>query len=90
MGVVHRGPSTDGGGEINVPVSCAGMLVNPGDLMIGDEDGVIAAKRDELPELLARCHALLERERAMLAAIEAETLDPTRFDALLRTKGCPI
>ncbi|KIF60330.1 RraA family protein [Pseudomonas fluorescens] len=90
IGVVHRGPSTDGGGEINVPVSCAGMLVNPGDLITGDVDGVVAARRDELPELLARCHALLERERSTLEAIEAGTLDPARFDALLRAKGCPI
>jgi regulator of RNase E activity RraA len=29
IGGVHRGPSTDGGGEINVPISCAGMLVCP-------------------------------------------------------------
>ena len=29
IGGVHRGPSTDGGGEINVPISCAGMLVAP-------------------------------------------------------------
>lgn len=90
IGSVHRGPSTDGGGEINVPVSCAGMLVNPGDLIVGDEDGVVAASRAELPELLSRCHALLEREKATLAAIEAGTLDPDRFDALLRAKGCPL
>lgn len=87
VGVVHRGPSTDGGGEINVPVSCTGMLVNPGDLIVGDEDGVVAARRDELPELLVRCN---ERERSTLAAIEASALDPHRFDVLLRAKGCPI
>ncbi|MNP76938.1 4-hydroxy-4-methyl-2-oxoglutarate aldolase [compost metagenome] len=87
---MHRGPSTDGGGEINVPISCAGMLVAPGDLMIGDGDGVVAAARAELPELLVRCHDLLAREQATLAAIEAGTLDPDRFDAILRAKGCPV
>lgn len=90
LGVVHRGPSTDGGGEINVPISCAGMLVMPGDLMIGDGDGVIAASRAELPELLTRCKDLLAREKATLAGIEAGTLDPDRFDAILRSKGCPV
>ena len=90
IGGVHRGPSTDGGGEINVPISCAGMLVMPGDLMIGDGDGVVAASRSELPELLIRCHDLLAREQATLKAIEEGTLDPDRFDAILRAKGCPV
>ncbi len=90
LGCVHRGPSTDGPGEINVPVSCAGMLVHPGDLVVGDADGVVAAPRSELPELLVRCRELLQREADTLAAIRAGTLDPARFDALLRAKGCPI
>ena len=90
IGGVHRGPSTDGGGEINVPISCSGMLVMPGDLMIGDGDGVVAASRSELPELLIRCHDLLAREQATLKAIEEGTLDPDRFDAILRAKGCPV
>ena len=90
IGAVHRGPSTDGGGEINVPISCAGMLVMPGDLMIGDGDGVVAAARAELPELVQRCNDLLARERATLEGIANGTLDPKRFDAILRAKGCPI
>ncbi|MGH8353438.1 MAG: RraA family protein [Pseudomonas sp.] len=90
LGHVHRGPSTDGPGEINVPVSCAGMLVSPGDLVVGDADGVVAAPRAELPELLIRCRELLARETSTLQAIKDGTLDPARFDALLRSKGCPI
>lgn len=65
------------------------MLVNPGYLMIGDGDGVVAAARAELSELLVRCHDLLAHEQATLKAIEV-TLDPNRFDAVLRAKGCPL
>ncbi|NNB83830.1 RraA family protein [Pseudomonas aeruginosa] len=90
LGCVHRGPSTDGGGEINVSVSCAGLVVHPGDLVIGDSDGVVAASPVELDSLLARCGELLEREESLMQTIDAGTFDPGRFDDLLRTKGCPI
>jgi regulator of RNase E activity RraA len=90
LGYVHRGPSTDGGGEINVPLVCAGMLVNPGDLIVGDADGVVAVRAEELPKIHARCTELLDREAAILKAVASDDLDPTRFDELLRSKGCPI
>lgn len=90
LGFVHRGPSTDGGGEINVPVSCAGLVVSPGDLVVGDADGVVAVAAAELPALHPRCCELLDREAHIMRAIEAGTLDPARFDELLRSKGCPI
>ena len=41
-GVSHRGPYKDGPGEINVPVSVGGLVVQPGDVVLGDRDGVLA------------------------------------------------
>ncbi len=41
-GVTHRGPYKNGPGEINVPVSVGGMVVHPGDIVVGDQDGVLA------------------------------------------------
>ncbi|HCE5853588.1 TPA: RraA family protein [Pseudomonas aeruginosa] len=90
LGCVHRGPSTDSGGEINVPISCAGLVVNPGDLVIGDSDGVVAVSPTELDTLFSRCGDLLDREARLMQSIDAGTLDPARFDDLLRSKGCPI
>jgi len=46
-GVNHRGPYKDGPGEINVPVSVGGMIVNPGDIVVGDQDGLLAFSPDE-------------------------------------------
>ena len=40
-GVTHRGPYKDGPGEINVPIAIDGMVVEPGDLIIGDDDGLL-------------------------------------------------
>ena len=41
-GVTHRGPYKNGPGEINVPVTVGGMVVHPGDIIVGDEDGLLA------------------------------------------------
>ena len=40
-GVSHRGPYKDGPGEINVPIALDGMVIEPGDLIIGDDDGLL-------------------------------------------------
>ena len=90
LGCVHRGPSTDGAGEINIPVSCAGLVVNPGDLVIGDSDGVVAIAQDQLARVYERCRQLLDREASILKGIEDGTLDPDRLNAMLRAKGCPV
>ena len=65
-GVTHRGPYKDGPGEINVAVSVGGMVVNPGDIVVGDQDGLLAIPQDGV-------EALIEKARAVLAA-EAETI----------------
>jgi len=46
-GVTHRGPYADGPGEINVPISIDGMVIEPGDLVIGDEDGLLCVPFDD-------------------------------------------
>lgn len=88
-GVNHRGPSKDGPGEINVPISCAGMVVHPGDLILGDPDGVICIPAADAAALLplVREHTLKE-ERMMKAIAEGKT-DPDQFNAILRRKGIP-
>ena len=40
-GVTHRGPYKDGPGEINVPIAIDGMVIHPGDLIVGDADGLL-------------------------------------------------
>lgn len=41
-GVTHRGPYKDGPGAINVPITVGGMPVNAGDIIVGDQDGLLA------------------------------------------------
>jgi regulator of RNase E activity RraA len=89
-GHTHRGPSKDGPGEINVPVACAGLVVLPGDLVVGDADGVIAIPPAEAADVLQRCRAHLRKEAKIRAENAAGTSDPERFDAALRAKGLPV
>lgn len=89
-GHTHRGPSKDGPGEINVPASCAGMAVLPGDLIVGDADGVIAVPAADAAEILQRSRAHLAKEAAIRESNREGTADPERFDAVLRAKGLPV
>ena len=89
-GHTHRGPSKEGPGEINVPIACAGLAVCPGDLMLGDADGVIAIPADEVAGLLPKAQAHLVREADIRATNKRGTWDPERFDSMLRAKGLPV
>jgi RraA family protein len=74
-GVTHRGPYKSGPGEINVPVSIDGMVVMPGDVILGDEDGIVAFDRAIAAELLDRVRQQEAREAGALAAIREGRVD---------------
>lgn len=85
--VTHRGPYKNGPGEINVPVAIAGMAVDPGDIVVGDADGVIAVPLAIAERVLASAKAIREKETIAMQDIEAGTLDRAWVDATLRQKG---
>ena len=74
-GNTHRGPFRDGPGKLQVPVSIGGEVVSPGDLIIGDEDGVLAISAVEAAEVLVRARALAAKEEGDKVAIRAGTWD---------------
>jgi RraA family protein len=87
-GVTHRGPYKDGPGEINVPVSLGGMMVEPGDLVLGDKDGIVAVPFDAMGMILAATEKKRAAERVQAAAIEDGSYDNAWVDATLRRLGC--
>ena len=53
-GFLQRGPLKKGPGNINTPIRCAGLTVNPGDLIVGDDDGVTVVPRDMIDEVIQK------------------------------------
>jgi regulator of RNase E activity RraA len=89
-GHTHRGPGKEGPGEVNVAIACAGMAVHPGDLILGDADGVLAIPVAEVEALLPKIQSQLEKERKVREASAKGVFDAGRFDAQLRAKGVPV
>lgn len=72
-GFTQRSPSKIGPGRINMAVECAGIHVTPGDLIIGDYDGVTVIPRDLIEDVLAKAeekNAYEEKRREAIAEYE--------------------
>ncbi|MBO6519229.1 MAG: RraA family protein [Rhodospirillales bacterium] len=87
-GVTHRGPYKDGPGEINVPISLDGMVIEPGDIMIGDGDGVLCVPQAGAEEILKKAEAKLDAETRQMKPIAEGTNDRSWVDAALKERGC--
>jgi regulator of RNase E activity RraA len=77
----------DGPGEINVPISCGGVVVSPGDIVIGDSDGVVVVPRDDARVVLEMVAQILEREEKRVNEIRAGHVVRGDVDELLRSRG---
>ena len=90
-GLTPVGPTKLGPGQINQPLSCGGVIVNPGDIIMADEDGVVVVPQDELAAVIARSHERIAKEDAWLARIAENDFSPlVDTDEALRAMGCEI
>ena len=87
-GVSHRGPYKDGPGEINVSVAIDGMVIEPGDLVIGDWDGVLSIPLDDVESILKKTNEKQAAEAVDMAKIEAGEWDRSWVDKTLKDRGC--
>ena len=81
-GVSHRGPYKDGPGEINVPVTVGGMVVRPGDIIVGDQDGLCAFSPAIAEVVIEKALAQHAKEEASMQAIREGRWDRSFVDAL--------
>jgi RraA family protein len=89
-GVCHRGPYKDGPGEINVPVSVGGMVVLPGDIVVGDDDGVVVIAPAEAKAVAEASRRKAEAEAQTLTSIAKRAYDDAWIDQALKAKGLKI
>jgi 4-hydroxy-4-methyl-2-oxoglutarate aldolase len=61
-------------GSVNVPVVCAGMLIEPGDAVVADDDGVVVVPKDRVAEVAAAAEAREQKEAATRARLAAGEL----------------
>ena len=67
-GITPQGPFKNGPGEINVPVCCGGVVVLPGDILVGDLDGVVVIRKDDAPYIIDKAQEKLTKETKKLSA----------------------
>ncbi|WP_077214896.1 RraA family protein [Bacillus dakarensis] len=89
-GVSPRGPHKTGPGEINVPISCGGVIVNPGDIIVGDQDGIAVVPKELAEELFQKSIETVNKEVKIFEDIEKECLDRSWIDETLRSIGCQV
>jgi len=85
--VCPGGCDKDGPGEINVPICCGNTVVCPGDLIVGDSDGVAVVPYARAQEVLDLVKQLIGRERARIEEIQKGAVFRSDVDDTLRKKG---
>ena len=75
--------------NVNTPIVCAGALVNPGDVIVADDDGVVVVPRLKAADVLAKSKAREEKEAGVRKRLEAGELglDIYGFRDRLAAKG---
>lgn len=89
-GVSPCGGGKEGPGQVNLPISCGGVPVYPGDAIVADADGVAVVPRAAIASAIAGARKKAEAERARMAAIagsDAEVIYPGWLIPMLRAKG---
>jgi regulator of RNase E activity RraA len=85
IGPLHRGP-----GEINHPICCGGIVVNPGDIVMGDLNGIVVIPQAIAGDMLASLRAKAAGEAGYTAAVERGDFSNAWVDRLLEQSGMPI
>jgi regulator of RNase E activity RraA len=81
------GCDKDGPGEINVPIACGNTVVMPGDIVVGDSQGVVVIPQQDAAEVLQLVIALKDRETRRIEEIVAGEIFKREINDTLKSKG---
>lgn len=87
-GVTHRGPYKNGPGEINVAVALDGMAIAPGDLVVGDDDGLLCIAYEDVEAVYKLANEKHEMETRTFKDIGKGDNNRAKFEQTLRDLGC--
>ncbi len=88
VGANPNGPTKFVPGRINWPISCGGIAISPGDLVVGDADGVVVVEREKAASLLDAAQKKVDDETARIAGIkQGKDLKPEWLEGSLRAAG---
>lgn len=85
--IVPTSGDKDGPGEINIPISCGGVPVCPGDIIVGDDNGVIVIPLDIVKEVIANIEKKISYEEKRKEEIRAGIVISQSIDKILKEKG---
>lgn len=86
-GVSPNSPFKNGPGGVGTAISIGGVVVEPGDLVLGDSEGVVVCPRRRIAEALCELDAVRAKEAKMEAAVRAGLRIPDWLDQALADKG---
>ena len=86
-GIVPQGGGKAGPGQINFPVSCGGVAVLPGDVIVADDNGVVCVPQDDIEAVAEGVKVKLAKEEKSYAEIAAGQLVKGDVDDILSKKG---
>lgn len=89
-GTTPGGPYKEGPGEVNVPIACGGIQIEPGDIILGDADGVIVIPRRDAKAILEIARKFSATDAAKVVAAGNGTADRSWVDKTLAAKNCEI
>lgn len=90
IGLTPTGPTKEGIGQLNTSVSCGGVIVHPGDIIVGDEDGVVVVHANEAAAVLERTRARVALEQAWFERIARGEIFLMDSDDEFRARGCAV
>jgi RraA family protein len=85
IGPLHRGP-----GEINFPICCGGVVVNPGDIVVGDSMGVVIVPQQIADDLLARLRDHATSNADYFESVKKGNFSNAWVDKILVDLECPL